>query len=222
MKSKERFRELQRILSNFVRETINYGSFVECGVKQGSASIIMAKQINRKGYLFDTWNNLPHFGKYDAFTESRRKKLRKRIRKGKDTYRECIDNLSSNNVLSMCKMIRGDICKTVPKFIKNKSMDLSVCMLHSDSDLYDPTETALQRFWPYIINGGIILIHDYDTKQWPGIKVCVDKFITDKKISFCTFDEDIACSALIMKDNNDEFKDDFNNLVSLIRGKIEK
>jgi O-methyltransferase len=222
LNSKERFRTLQKILSVFVKDSISGGCFVECGVKQGSASVIMANNLNRKGYLFDTWTNMPHFGEYDAFTEKRRKKLRKRIKKGKNTHQECVDNLKNNNVFSLCEMIKGDICKTVPNFVRDNSNNLSICMMHSDSDLYFPTKVALENFWPFIINGGVVLIHDYNTKQWPGIKKIVDEFLHDKKLLYHVFDKDIASSVLIIKDDNNNFIKVFQGLISLIKCSIKK
>lgn len=219
MRSKERQRYLQKQVSLFIAETTDEGCFIESGVKQGSCSVIMAQCLQRKGYLFDTWKNLPHFGKFDAFNQKRRTRLRKRIRKGKDTYDECVNNLKKNNVYELCKMIRGDICKTVPKFIK-KHPNLSVSLVHSDSDIYAPTKVTFEEFWPFLIDGGMILVHDYKTKQWPGIEKSVDEFFQGKKVLSCSFDNHITHSFLAMRDNKQRFKSGFDSFVKDLRDKF--
>ena len=116
-------------------------------------------------------------------------------------------------------MIRGDICKTVPKFIK-KHPNLVISLIHSDSDIYSPTKTTLEEFWPFLVDGGMILIHDYKTKQWPGIEKSVDEFFKNKEVLFCSFDDRITCSCLVMKDDKQRFKSSFNSFIKELKDKF--
>jgi len=219
MNLKQRHRYIIKKTAEYISNFTDKGCFVETGVKQGTASVIMAKELKRKGYLFDTWKNLPHFGKFDAFTMKRRQKLRKRIKHGKNTYLECITNLSKNRVYSLCEMIKGDICKTVPRFVR-KQKNLSVSLLHSDSDLYEPTKISLEYFWPFLIEGGIVLIHDYGTKQWPGIKKIVDEFKKRKDVFSYIFDKDIVALAILFKNKKNKYEKDFDEFIKLILKEI--
>jgi O-methyltransferase len=45
-----------------------------------------------------------------------------------------------------------------------------------DADLYNPTRSGLEFFYPLLSPGGIIMVHDYNYK-WPGIIKAVDDFI---------------------------------------------
>lgn len=45
-----------------------------------------------------------------------------------------------------------------------------------DFDLYAPIYAGLELFYPRMVKGGIILIHDYFTEIYHGVKVAVDDF----------------------------------------------
>ena len=222
METKLKHRYLLRKMSEYIKDNdIGGDCFVESGVKYGSASIVIAKALDRKGYLFDTWTNFPHFSKIDASDPKRISKLKKRVKGGKDTYKECKKNLSDGDVKDLCDMIKGDICKTIPEFVKNNKGKLSISLIHSDSDLHDPTDVTLQKLWPFLVDGGMILVHDYGTKQWPGIKKSVDKFLSDKDNVLTSFiDKNISQSFLIMRDDNSKYKDDFKKMVKEVNDRF--
>lgn len=204
-----------------VEKNIGGECFIESGVKYGSASVVIAKSLKEKGYLFDTWTNLPHFGEFDAHNSKRKVKLRKRMRQGKNTYKECVENLTDNGVKDLCTMIKGDICKTIPEFIKENKEKLSISLIHSDSDIYDPTKVTLESLWPYLVEGGMILVHDYDVKQWPGIKVSVDGFLSDKQgVHTMQFYKNVTACFLIMKDSKNTYEVDFNNICNHVNKKF--
>lgn len=205
-------RYLIKEISKYISTNVEGGIFLESGVKYGTASVLMAKILKRKGVLFDTWSNMPHFNKIDAESKQRKKKLDKRVKGGKDTYQECINNLTREGVFEDCELIRGDICKTLPKYIK--SNDISICLLHSDSDLHDPTKVTLECCWSLVKNGGMVLIHDYKAKQWPGIEKCVNTFLLENKdLHYYTFDDEVTFSILLLKDVNGEYKDNFDEFI---------
>jgi len=222
MEPKHRQRYLLKKISEYIKvNNIEGDCFIESGVKYGNASIVMANALNRKGYLFDTWKNFPHFSDFDALDDKRKKKLQKRVKKGKDTYQECVDNLIEGGVKDICILKKGDICKKIPNFVKKNKDHLSISLIHSDSDLYEPTKVTLEELWPYLVDGGMILVHDYEKKQWPGIKKSVDEFLSDKKnILTSVIEENISESFLIMKDNNNQYEDDFKKLVKEVNDRF--
>ncbi len=176
------------------------GNFVECGVKQGSSSVIMARELKTKGYLFDTWHGFPHFHDVDVTHDRRKRQLEGRVNTGRDTFQECIDNLMNNGMMENCTMIRGDICKTVSSFIENNKLNIN--MLHIDTDLYEPAKVSLDLFLPMIVEGGIIYFHDYGDGHWPGIRKIVDELIDDG-ISIHIFDRKKLFSAFAVKGISD-------------------
>ena len=103
MKTKLKHRYLLKKMSEYiVNNGIGGDCFVESGVKYGNASIVIAQALQRKGYLFDTWSNFPHFSEFDAFTKQRRSKLKKRVKGGKNTYDECSKNLKEQQQKMFC------------------------------------------------------------------------------------------------------------------------
>lgn len=51
-----------------------------------------------------------------------------------------------------------------------------LCIMFLDLDHYAPTKACLERFARHVIDGGVILVHDYDFIRCPGIKKCCDEF----------------------------------------------
>jgi hypothetical protein len=201
--------------AEFIRDKEVEGCFIECGVKQGSSSVIMAQVLEREGYLFDTWHGFPHFSDVDAYSDSKKRKLKQRVKTGKNTYKECTDNLSKNNVMNKCKMIKGDICITVPNFVDSHKDNLRISMLHIDTDLYGPANMSLDQFWEFISPGGVVFFHDYGDKEWPGIKKVVKEHI-DKCENNCScwaFAATELHSCVLFKDNTVESLKDFTGLL---------
>jgi O-methyltransferase len=50
-----------------------------------------------------------------------------------------------------------------------------------DADLYAPTAAGLAVFWPRMIDGGVILAHDYQNAALPGVRKAVDEFLPAAK-----------------------------------------
>ncbi len=200
MTSKQWHRYFIRKSAQFIKENGIEGVFVECGVKQGTCSAIMAEVLQREGFLFDTWIGFPHFSSVDAFTDKRKKQLEKRVHNRKSTYEDCVDNLRNKKVLNYCHMIRGDICETVPDF---SLLNKKISMIHIDTDLYEPAKISLSYLWKNVVPGGIVFFHDYGDKKWPGIKKLVDTFVRENSVSFYIFDSEKLFSCYLVK----EFKD---------------
>ena len=174
MTPKQWHRSLINHISNIIADTTPKDtSFIECGVKQGSSSVIMAKNLRCQGILIDTWTGIPNFSKIDAPTEGKAKRIKKRMNT-KSTKKDCINNLKDNNVYHLCTLVEGDACVTIP----NVKLENSICMMHLDTDVSEPIKFALNYFWQGIINAGAIVIHDYgDNKRWRGVKIVVDEFV---------------------------------------------
>jgi predicted S18 family serine protease len=60
------------------------------------------------------------------------------------------------------KLVQGDICNTVPKFLEDNPQTL-VSLLYIDVDLYEPTKVILENFLPRMARGSVLvflLIHE--------------------------------------------------------------
>ncbi len=58
--------------------------------------------------------------------------------------------------------------------------DLSFCLVHIDCDLYAPISHALRYFYPRLVPGGYLIVHDYASLAWDGAEQAVDEFFADK------------------------------------------
>lgn len=50
------------------------------------------------------------------------------------------------------------------------------CLVSIDVDLYAPTLAGLDYFWPRLASGGAILLHDYLSRQFPGVRQAVEDY----------------------------------------------
>ncbi|MDL2219923.1 TylF/MycF family methyltransferase [Ruminococcaceae bacterium OttesenSCG-928-O06] len=55
-------------------------------------------------------------------------------------------------------------------------VDGHFCLVSLDADLYAPTLAGLEFFWPRLCAGGYLLLHDYDSPQYPGVKLAVQAY----------------------------------------------
>jgi len=58
--------------------------------------------------------------------------------------------------------------------------DQRFALVHLDMDLYKPTKEACEHFYDRLEPGGVMILHDYHGRVWPGVKQGVDEFIADK------------------------------------------
>ncbi|MBT8606665.1 hypothetical protein G6656_00010 [Polynucleobacter paneuropaeus] len=75
----------------------------------------------------------------------------------------------------ICKFVKGHFPATVTK--EHKENIYSIVSL--DCDLYWPMKAGLDFFYPLLSKGGILLIHDYSSTLWCGVKKAVDNFCAE-------------------------------------------
>ena len=54
--------------------------------------------------------------------------------------------------------------------------DETFAFVSLDPDLYAPVLSGLEFFYPRLSKGGVIVVHDYDNKQFEGVRRAVDEF----------------------------------------------
>jgi O-methyltransferase len=134
-------------LTNLKKDGI-IGSIAELGVFRGTTSkLIHNIDPNRKFFLFDTFEGFPH--------EQLDKKDDERF---KNTSLEIVKNKlgDSNNVF-----IRKGVFPETAKGLEQEKFSFVLI----DVDLYIPTYQGLEFFYPRMVSGGYMLIHDYNNPQ---------------------------------------------------------
>ncbi|HHZ02100.1 MAG TPA: hypothetical protein GX396_04085 [Tissierellia bacterium] len=163
------------------------GSIAELGVYKG----YIARELNilfkeRKLYLFDTFEG---FDNRDIEYERTLGSNKKIINNFSDTSVERVKSIlpyPENVVFS-----KGYFPETAV------SIEDKFALVSLDTDLYLPTLNGLRYFYKRLSNGGRILVHDYNSSQFPLVKKAVDDFSKEldiKIIPLC----DLHGSAVII------------------------
>ena len=159
------FREMINVYSLTEKVLKLSGDLAEVGVyRGGSAKIICEAKDNQVLHLFDTFKGLP---KPDKTIDE--------LAKGemKNTSLAYVKNsLKKYPKLRFYQGLFSENC--------NKIKDCKFSFVHLDVDLYQGTKNCLSFFYPRLVPGGIILIHDYNSIDTPGVKKAVDEFLSDK------------------------------------------
>lgn len=192
----EPFREMMdlrlahlRLLTQEIKDRKLPGAVAELGVYQGT----FAAEINRLFpdrplYLFDTFT-----GFSPADVEAEKKIVL-------DT-RASAGNFSDTSVEQVRARLphpeQAVFCQG--RFPDTLPCDLPPLVFASlDPDLYEPTLAGLHAFWPVLVPGGVILIHDYSSAQFEGVKKAVQSFCREQRLMPLPL-ADLHGSAILMK-----------------------
>ena len=155
-----------RLLAKELSERSVPGAVAELGVYKG----VFAAELNRlypdrELYLFDT---------FEGFDESEA---------AKDTSfgfsRSNAGDFGDTDVSSVLARMpypekvhihKGRFPETMPEDLPE------LCFVSLDPDLFEPTKAGLEHFWPKLSKGGVIVIHDYNSTQFSGVKKAVREF----------------------------------------------
>jgi len=172
--------------SQMIYEKNIQGSVCEVGVFRGE----FAKEINkyfpdRTCYLFDTFNG------FDL------RDIKKEIEAGYSSKEP--GHLRATSIdLVLSKMIYRENC-IIKKGYFPESFDIpneKFCFVNLDVDLYNPILAGLKIFYPRLLKGGIILVHDYFHPSYKGVKSAVDEFSTNENIELFPIGDGISIAIL--------------------------
>ncbi len=163
------------------------GAFAEVGVYKGeTAKLLHQMDPTRALYLFDTFDG---FAERDLQFEN-----------PGDAKRSLID-FADTSLDSVTQYIEGN--KNVqyfPGYFPETAIgltDVKYAMAHLDADLYQPTLQGLRYFYPRLVGGGVIVVHDYH-HNWEGVRRAVDEFMLTINETL-VFIADWQGSAMIIK-----------------------
>jgi FkbM family methyltransferase len=149
------------------------GSLAELGVYQGQSSALLsfyAEKFGRKIYLADTFQGFAQ----QQFEED--------MGEGKQAAFKDVS-------LEAARTVVGDyagnrwVVGMFPDSITEEMRDDTYAFVSIDCDLYEPIAEGLKFFWPRMVPGGMIFVHDYSSGHWPGATRAVDEFCTRNGIA---------------------------------------
>lgn len=170
------------------------GDIAELGVYLGDFAAELNKMFpERKLHLFDTFAG---FMPEDIEIESQGKYSKAVVGDFSDANTEIV--LDKMNYPENIVFYEGD-------FVTSETCHADAFSFVSlDADLYNPTKQGLDFFWPKLVKNGVILVHDYQSGQFKGVKKAVDEFldsrVADGMEDFCEIPIcDMHGSLLIVK-----------------------
>lgn len=180
-----------RLLAQEIKERRLPGAVAELGVYRG----VFAAEINRLFpertlYLFDTFTG---FSQSDVNAE----------KNAVSFTGASAGNFSDTSVELVRARLpypeRAVICTGhFPDTLPHDLPPLAFVSL--DPDLYEPTLAGLHAFWPKLVPGGVILIHDYNSTQFEGAGKAVRNFCQEQHLMVFPL-ADLHGSAALIKQN---------------------
>lgn len=163
------------------------GNVAELGVYKGKfARFINEYFKDRSLYLFDTFEG---FDQRDVKTETT-KNFSGGNQDFSDTSVEAV--LSLMPYPTKCKIVKGFFPESAAG-INDKFVFVSL-----DADLYEPIYQGLRFFYPKLVKGGYIFIHDFNNDLYKGSRKAVEQFCEENEINFLPI-PDSGGSAIVMK-----------------------
>jgi hypothetical protein len=162
-----RFYGFSLIFDQILKEDLQ-GDIAELGVYKGhTASLlaIMARRLGRTAYLLDTFTG---FDEADL--------------KGMDAGISM--SFADTSIEAVRQLVGEQNVTFVPGYFPATTAQLppyaTYCLVHIDCDLYAPMRSALEYFYPRLVPGGFLILHDYSSLSWSGAERAIDEFFSGR------------------------------------------
>lgn len=170
--SKDQLRIIMSILETILRLDVE-GDVVEFGCYVGESSKYLRMMIdhylsNKKLYVYDSFEGLPELSKYEEGTGWKSGTL-------KTTEQVLLSNFYNNGLKPPI------ITKGWFKDLNMQDIPEKICFAFLDGDFYNSIYDSLNLVWNNLSSGGVILLHDYDRNDLPGVKQAVLDFLDNQK-----------------------------------------
>ncbi len=174
-----RLREIELLIDEIKYKKLR-GAIAEVGVYRGEISAFLNKLLpEKKIYLFDTFEgftdkllseNTTHEYTNSSFFQS--------IKKFANTSESII--LKKMSTPENCIICKGVFPQTALNIKEN------FCFVSIDVDFFASTLAALKYFYPKLLSGGYLFIHDYNDDELRGVKEAVYKYQDDINEKLCS------------------------------------
>jgi O-methyltransferase len=164
------------------------GNVAEVGVYKGKfAKYINQNFSSKKLYLFDT---------FEGFDE---KDIQKEKKLGLNDANQDFSNTSVDLVLKNMPFPRQCIIKK--GFFPETAAGIgdSFAFVSLDTDLYEPIYQGLIYFYPRMVKGGYIFVHDVNNDSYKGAAKAVEQFSAEQGITFLPIPD--SCGSVVFIKN---------------------
>lgn len=165
------------------------GAIVECGVFKGASLIrfatfreLMGSPYSKKIIGFDAFGKFPET-KFTADQKMRRKFVENSGEEG--IGRDQLFSVLKHKQLDRhVELIAGDITQTLPAYIEEHP-ELKCSLINLDTDIYEPSVTVLEMFYPRLVQGGVLVLDDFGS--FPGETKAIDDYFAGKNVRIRKF-----------------------------------
>jgi hypothetical protein len=168
------------------------GAIIECGIFKGPSFARFASFRN----LFEAseCRDLVGFDIFGKFPDTNfapdKEKLEQFIAAAGDesiSKDQLMEVLRAKQCERKVTLVEGDILETVPNYVE-KHPELKIALLHLDVDIYEPSRCILERLYPRLSIGGVLVLDDYAI--FPGATKAVDDYFAGRservrKLPYC-------------------------------------
>jgi len=165
------------------------GAIVECGVFKGTSFTrfaafreIFGSPYSKKMIGFDIFGKFPE-AEFEGDKNEREKLMQEAGNEGLSTD-QLMEILKRKGCDRYVELVPGDICKTVPEYVKNNP-ELKISLINLDTDLYEPAVVILENLYPKLQRGGLLVLDDYAT--FAGETKAVDDFFEGQNVRIRKF-----------------------------------
>ncbi len=162
-----RFYFLCLLYDQVVKEELR-GDVAELGVYKGNTAALLAavaRTLGTTAWLFDTFEGFDPADLSGVDADKRPE--------FSDTSIEAVRALVGPAHVRLVPGRFPETASAVPE-------DARFSVVHIDCDLYAPFRAALEFFYPRMVPGGFMVLHDYGSLHWDGTERAVDEFLADK------------------------------------------
>jgi O-methyltransferase len=186
-----------RLAAQEIRTRNIPGEMAELGVYRGAFAAEMNRCLPEKMlYLFDTFEG---FAEEDVAIESAYGNCRAKAGAFGDTSVELVKEVLPHPEKAV--FCPGRFPESLSKLegkCKTSMQNQKYALVSLDTDLYEPTYQGLCWFYPALNPGGMLLVHDYNSMQFPGVKAAVERYCKEQGVYVVPI-MDIHGSAILIK-----------------------
>ena len=164
---KERFLMFWLQLQRLKKELPDEGVMAELGVYQAETAVVLqAIAPERALWLFDTFEGFRNDDLKEEFGNAKNYDATSFADTSVALIMEKLNHAGNVNIF---KGNFADISSQIP--------EQKYALVSIDADLAAPTIAGLQYFWPRLLPGGVIVVHDFNP-EWPALMQAVEQFLT--------------------------------------------
>lgn len=158
-----------RLIAGELSRKEHAGAIAELGVYKGEFAAEMNRLFpDRELYLFDT---------FAGFADEDLRKEEEITGGAKVWHPDFTDTCIEDVRARLPHPEKAHFVKGYfPESASQLSGDDMYLFVNIDPDLYEPTKQGLEYFWPRLVQGGVIMVHDYNSMQFQGVKKAVWEF----------------------------------------------